>query len=351
MVALGIGLAVLAFAATLYGARVVIRHAARLGLMAEVTARSSHAVPTPTGGGLAIAVAGTIAALPFVVTAPGLGIPALLAGLGMVALGYVDDRQALAAPYKLGAQLLLAAIAIGPVPLTAAAQGLGIEAPDMVLFIGALLYVTLWINLFNFMDGIDGLAGAEAAFMLLAAAGLVVFGHPDMAGAPLVWWMVGVGAAAAAFLIVNRAPARLFMGDSGSLYLGLMIAVFALATTALGWLSLAQWLILGALSVADSLATLIHRAVRGERVWQAHRQHAYQRLARRFGHGRVSLGYVAVDVVLLLPLAALAGQMPGIAAWLAAATLLGLGVTALALGAGRSGEEGDEIGAEPDDRQ
>jgi len=347
----GLVLAVAAFVVALVGTRLVMRHAARLKLVAVPNHRSSHHAPTPTGGGLAIVAAATLSGLPVLLTAPTLGLPVLVAGLGMAAMGYVDDRKALSPRHKLAAQLLLAALALAPVPLDAVAASLGLVAPDLVLFAIALLGVALWVNLYNFMDGIDGLAGGEAVAVLLGATLLALLQQPAAAGAPLLWWMAGLGMASAGFLVFNWAPARIFMGDTGSTYLGLMIAVVALATVSVGWLTASQWLILVALFLADSLATLGRRALRGQPVWRAHREHAYQHLARRWGrHDRVTLLYLGIDLLILLPLAAAAGIWREAGPAIALATLLALIAAMLAAGAG-SGEQADEERAGTDDRQ
>ena len=347
----GLVLAAAAFIVALVATRLVIRHASRLKLVAIPNHRSSHRSPTPTGGGLAIVAAGTLSALPFLLTAPTLGLPVLIAGLGMAAMGYVDDRNALSPRHKLAAQLLISALALAAVPLDAVAATLGFAAPDLILFVIALLGVALWVNLFNFMDGIDGLAGGEAVAVLLGAALLVLLHRPDAIGSPLLWWIVGIAAASAGFLVFNWAPACIFMGDTGSTYLGLMIAVSALATVSAGWLTAPQWVILSGLFLADSLATLGRRALRRQPVWHAHREHAYQHLARRWRrHDRVSLLYLAIDVLVLLPLAGVAGIWPAAGWSIAAATLGSAIVVALIAGAG-SGEKADEKRAGADNRQ
>ncbi len=169
----------------------------------------------------------------------------------------------------------------------------------------------LWINLFNFMDGIDGIAASEAIFLLLGAALLTWLAEPAIVEHPLFWWMIGLAAACLGFLVLNWPPAKIFMGDAGSTYLGLMTAFFAFASLSGGWLTLPQWLILPAAFVADSLVTLFRRAARGEAIWRAHRSHAYQALQRRWNsHLKVTLLYLAVGVLFLLPLAWLAGAYP-----------------------------------------
>ncbi|RZI97761.1 MAG: hypothetical protein EOP39_27715 [Rubrivivax sp.] len=125
----------------------------------------------------------------------------------------------------------------------------------------------------------------------------------------LFWWMAWLAAACFGFLLLNWAPAKIFMGDAGSYFLGFIISFFALATVALGWLSLWQWLILGALFLADATVTLARRLRLRERLFEAHRRHAYQRLSRRWKSHRKATGlYIAINVIWLLPMAALAGD-------------------------------------------
>ena len=146
-------------------------------------------------------------------------------------------------------------------------------------------------------------------FLLSIAGFLQLQGH--YLALPLTLWMLGLAAATFGFLLLNWPPAKLFMGDTGSTYLGLLIAFFALATLASGWLTLSQWLILPAAFLADSLTTLGRRLLNREPIWQAHKRHAYQALQRRFGsHRTVTLLYAAINLVVLLPAAALAGLYP-----------------------------------------
>jgi Fuc2NAc and GlcNAc transferase len=282
--------------------------AGRLGLVAEVNARSSHQVPTPTGGGigivLAASLAGVFVALPYPVEI----YPVIIAGILMAIIGYLDDRQPIPARWRLGGQVLLAGAVAVTVPLEILGPQIGVALPESLFLILLVLAGALWINLFNFMDGIDGIAAAEAIFLLLGALFIAWWFEPAVWYQGVFWWMVWLAAACFGFLLLNWAPAKIFMGDAGSTYLGLMLFFFAIATMAGAWLSLAQWLILGAAFLADSLTTLVRRALNGEPVWQAHRRHAYQNLQRRLGsHARATLIYLAIDVLLLLPLAWLAG--------------------------------------------
>jgi Fuc2NAc and GlcNAc transferase len=215
----------------------------------------------------------------------------------------------------------------GPVPLR-----LGVL--DAVV---SVLGIAWMANLYNFMDGIDGLAASEAIFLLAGAALIAWLFEPAIIDDPRLWWMLGLAGAVFGFLLLNWPPAKIFMGDAGSTYLGLMTAFFALTTMTSFWLSLWQWLILAALFLADSLTTLVRRIVQRERFWEPHKRHAYQALQRRFGsHLKATLLYVAIDVAVLLPLAWLAGRYPAWGFAVAALVYVVLVPAAIWAGAGRT---------------
>lgn len=320
--------------------------------------RSSHVRPTPHAGGLAIALAtlGALAMLCLLSLArPSTGgLWPLAAATVLAATGWIDDRRELGRLSRLSIQIvavaaLLTGIAMalsanpvtgpGASPLTGLSP-LVTGAAAATLIVGAVW----WINLFNFMDGIDGIAASQALFMLLGAAALMTLESPGAveratsahALSPLGWACV---AATAGFLTLNWAPARLFMGDVGSLFIGYVVLVEAVASIAAERLSVWVWLILGALFIADATVTLLHRLVTGQRFADPHRSHAYQRLARFWAsHARVTIAYGGVNLFVLLPLAGWATIQPGAAPWIAGATLVALGMAAAWLGAGRPGE-------------
>lgn len=293
-----------AFATALF-----IRWRARpMGLIAEVNERSSHKVPTPSGGGIGIVLAASLAGIFVAIPYPVEIYPVIVAGVLLAIIGYFDDRQPIAARWRLGAQILLTGAVAATVPFDVLGPQLGLALPESVLLVVLVLAGALWINLYNFMDGIDGLAASEAIFLLLAAMFVAWWFHPEVWLQGVFWWMAWLAAACLGFLLLNWAPAKIFMGDAGSTYLGLMLFFFAIASITGGWLGLAQWLILAAAFLADSLTTLVRRALNREPVWQPHKRHAYQNLQRRLGsHARATLVYVGIDIVLLLPLAWLAG--------------------------------------------
>lgn len=335
VISAGLLLVLLCAALSLGVSYLVLRNAEYLQVMATPNARSSHNRPTPSGGGVGIVAGGTLAALSTAMSTPWPTLLVIVAGLVIAAIGFVDDRRPVPFAYRLAAQFALAAmlVALG-IPAGQLVQGIGLPLPWAVLALLAVVGTVYWINLFNFMDGIDGLAAGQGAFMLGGAALLAAWANPLLLALPVYWWMLASAAAAAAFLVLNWAPAKIFMGDAGSTFLGLLIAFFGLATIALGWLSLWQWLILAGLFVADATVTLLRRLRLGEQVTLAHRRHAYQRLARRWGsHARATGLYLGINLVWLLPLAALAGDSVGglLVAVLAYAPLL---VMMLRVGAG-----------------
>ncbi|MBV8146030.1 MAG: glycosyl transferase, partial [Gammaproteobacteria bacterium] len=200
-------------------------------------------------------------------------------------------------------------------------------------YVLAVLGIVWILNLFNFMDGIDGIAASEALFVVLAGAWLTL-GGANAKGLALV--DLTLAAACGGFLVWNWPPAKIFLGDVGSGYLGYMIAVFALSAGRDDSVALWVWLILGGAFFVDATVTLLRRVARGERVHQAHRSHAYQWLARRWGsHRNVTLAVLAANVVWLLPWAVLAEMFPNLAAGSVLAALVPLALVAAFIGAGR----------------
>lgn len=323
---------------------VVIKVAPKWELLDNPNHRSSHQAPTSSGGGIGLAVAGSLVGLYLLVVQPlnwyllvVLVISCVLAGVGLH-----DDRKPMPARWRLGIQVVLA------VSLLFVLGGL----PEMQRFVDAwfsrtviyaflLLVIVWWINLYNFMDGIDGLAGMQTVFMLLAGAALLVWPRPDLLMNPVIVWMLCIAGATVGFLFLNWAPAKIFMGDVGSIYLAFMLLSFGLLSIRNEFTSvvtgLSMWAILGATFATDATITLMTRMCTVTRWHEAHRSHTYQHLSRRLGsHSQTTLAYMSVNLVWLLPMAFVCVLYPQ---WsVAAAVLAYLPLIALAifLGAGRS---------------
>ena len=299
--------------------------------------RSLHTVPTPRGGGAAIVLV-FIAAIIFLLATDYVETKnaVILIGCGaIIALtGFLDDRQLLShARSRLALHFVAALIAVsalGGLPT------LPVFGTDVSLgFFGGVLatvYLVWLLNLFNFMDGIDGISGAEVVSVCGAAAFLIHRTTHDYGIASLP---LALAAATLGFLIFNWPPAKIFMGDVGSGFVGFAIGIFSLTTAdsvgSLGWV----WIILLGVFIVDATVTLIGRLIRKQKPHVAHRSHAFQHLALRFGsHKKVTIGVVIINLVWLFPIAfAVAeGRIDGFAGVLIAYTPLT--IAALILGAG-----------------
>lgn len=270
--------------------------------------RSMHKVPVPVGGGLAI-VATALILWPLwqgALSAPHVVLLAGFAGLG--ALSWVDDRRALSPAIRLVAQALAVALCLASLaPEARLLPAVPVVAERVVLGLAWLWF----INLFNFMDGIDGLAGSETVAVALGYLLAVTMAGLD---GPLWRLALIVVASAAGYLAWNWHPARVFMGDAGSIPLGFL----------LGWLMLdlalsGHWaaaVILPLTFAADATLTLAKRALRREKLWKAHREHFYQRAVLG---GATPTGVVwrvgAANVVLVaLAMASIRYPVPALAA-------------------------------------
>jgi UDP-N-acetylmuramyl pentapeptide phosphotransferase/UDP-N-acetylglucosamine-1-phosphate transferase len=240
--------------------------------------RSLHKEPTPRTGGIAIlagAGAGTVMAWyqGFVIV----DATTTLAVLALALLALVDDRHNLNAGLRLLVQATVVAMFL-----------FFHRPPDLssMLLPVVLLFMVWMINLYNFMDGMDGFAG-----------GMAVIGFGTYV---LLAWLAGdvelalgcgvIASAAAGFLLLNFPPAKLFMGDSGSTALGLLAGVIILQAHVQGILPFWLGILIFSPFIVDASVTLIARVLRGERLWEAHKSHYYQRLVQLgWGHRRTTL--------------------------------------------------------------
>jgi UDP-N-acetylmuramyl pentapeptide phosphotransferase/UDP-N-acetylglucosamine-1-phosphate transferase len=231
--------------------------------------RSMHKVPVPVGAGLGM-VAATLLLWPLF-DAHGLStlqqvLLACFAALG--ALSWVDDRRTLSPAIRLGAQGVAVAVCLCQLPVESRLlNSLPLLAERLALGVAWLWF----INLFNFMDGIDGLAGSEAVAIAVGYLGLA-----SLVGMDSSYWHLAliIAAAAAGYLAWNWHPARVLMGDAGSIPLGFVLGWLLIDLATAGYWPAA--IILPLYFAADATLTLLKRLARGERPWKAHRQHYYQ---------------------------------------------------------------------------
>src|SRR6266852_9200091 len=212
----------------------------------------------------------------------------------LAAISWIDDLRGLSPAMRLLTQL--GTVGLGMIALMPAGPVFQGWLPAGLDALAAGLLWLWFINLFNFMDGIDGLAGSEAAAI---AIGLVLFAGVGAGSDPgLAALAVTIVAAALGFLVWNWAPARIFLGDVGSVPLGYLLAFLLLDVAARGRWKIA--LILPLYFLADATVTLARRLARGEPVWRAHRQHFYQRAVQRgLGHSAVVRRVIAADLLLI----------------------------------------------------
>jgi Fuc2NAc and GlcNAc transferase len=284
----------------------VLRWARRVALDVP-NERSLHTVPTPRGGGIAIA-ATQLGLLPVLFAAlpeAEVGSPVLagwLCVLLLASLGLVDDLRPLPAKYRLLAQLVIFGLFLG-------AAVFGFDKPLLIggVVLGALA-MTWLVNLYNFMDGSDGLAATQAILTGTIGGILACLQGDELVGG----WALIIAAASAGFLMWNKAPARIFMGDAGSYCLGAGFAVLIALSGARG---LPPWpfLILLAPFIVDATLTLLRRMFAGEVWYAAHRTHAYQRLVQSGrGHAWVARACALDGVLVGAPLAWLASVRPAL---------------------------------------
>ncbi|WP_080681320.1 MULTISPECIES: MraY family glycosyltransferase [Burkholderia] len=262
--------------------------------------RSLHTLPTPRVGGWGIVPVSIVALLAL---APRLWLVAIAAA-GLAAMSQIDDRRGLPARVRFSAHLaaVVALIVVFPA-----------DAPWWLL--AGVGFAMVWLtNLYNFMDGADGLAGGMALFGFGGYAVAALGGAP--ASPELVVAGAAVAGAALGFLLLNFHPARLFLGDAGSIPLGFLAGALGYC----GWRT-DVWPIwfpamVFAPFIADASVTLLRRLLRGEKFWQAHREHYYQRMVRSgVGHGRTALYWYLIMLAGII-LAMWAKGRPELQQWL-----------------------------------
>jgi Fuc2NAc and GlcNAc transferase len=270
--------------------------------------RSSHLLPTPHGGGIALLSAFFLGLLlaawlrgaweeSFILLAGVAGI--------LMLLGIVDDVKNLSVRVRLVVYTLMSLWVANTLVLVVAS---GVSVPDAVLVLLATLIMLWALNLFNFMDGIDGIAAIQTVLACCGAALLswLTIGESDYASFCLL-----LAAAHAGFLIWNWPPAKLFMGDAGSVPTGFLLAALALLGGMQGAIEPLCWLILLAAFITDATWTLLWRICTGQTFTQPHRLHAYQRLSRYWGsHIKVDVVLILINLLWLFPLALLLQLWP-----------------------------------------
>ncbi|WP_317931765.1 glycosyltransferase family 4 protein [Halioxenophilus sp. WMMB6] len=299
--------ALISLVGTIVGTGLYRKAAIAKGMIDHPNERSSHKQPTPTGGGV-VAVVFILALWVFAYFMGWITlkekIALIIPGLLIAITGFLDDRKPLKKRWRFGIQIIAVTIVIAllyplaPLPLW---PGLALNLNSWALPLVAVAMLWL-INLYNFMDGIDGLAASEAITVLVSVAIISsLAGSPTMALLCLSTLAPLIG-----FLLWNWAPAKIFMGDACSTFLGISLATLALISANSATINLWCWAILLAGFIVDASYTLLVRMLTHQAWRSPHRSHLYQKLASSKAlHARTTLHYCAYNLLILLPAALL----------------------------------------------
>lgn len=267
--------------------------------------RSSHSLPTPRGGGVAIVLT-LLTALVWLVSTHNLTTDTFLGffapGLLIAVIGFLDDHGHIAARWRLMMHFLAAAVGLyflGSFPLINM-FGYDVSLSWFGMILGSV-YLVWMLNLYNFMDGINGLASSQAITFSLCSFALIHF-TPVQDDIPML--TLALAGAATGFIIWNFPVARIFMGDAGSGFLGITIGLMILHFAKVNSdVFIAELCLLGVF-IVDATTTLLQRLLAGKKVYEAHASHCYQILARKYkSHIPVTLGAIAINILWLLPIA------------------------------------------------
>ncbi|WXL27351.1 glycosyltransferase family 4 protein [Ectopseudomonas mendocina] len=282
--------------------RLAFRYALSKRMMDMPNERSSHTLPTPRGGGVGFVIAFSLALFVCLATDPTihkLVWVLIVAGGGVALIGFVDDHSSVPARWRLLGHFLVAVFSLyclGELPVLDVAGVVIIEG--WLSWLLALCFLVWLLNLYNFMDGIDGLASIEAISVCLAMGGIYLVSEAEH----LVNVPVLLASSVMGFLVWNFPPARVFMGDVGSGFLGFSLGILALHAGQSDPVLLYCWLIMLSVFIVDATYTLLRRMIRGDRFYEPHRTHAYQKAAHIYGHKVVSLVVLSINALYLFPL-------------------------------------------------
>ena len=289
----------LAFAMTYF----MRAYALKKNIIDNPNERSSHNVPTPRGGGVAV-VCSYLLVLAVLIYSQQLtvhiGLTLMGAGFVIALLGFLDDHGHINSMLRLAIHFLVAISAVtslGGFAEVTAFNGLQL---GFVANIIAVLFLVWLLNLYNFMDGINGIASVEAITTTASMAILYYLLNTSL-NSDLLWLLA---ACVFGFLLWNFPKAKIFMGDACSGFLGLTLGILALIALKENLVLFCAWIICLGVFVVDATYTLIKRVLSGYKMYDAHRSHSYQILSRKWGsHTPVTLAVAAINLLWLFPIA------------------------------------------------
>lgn len=289
----------LAFAMTYF----MRAYALKKNIIDNPNERSSHSIPTPRGGGVAV-VCSYLLALTVLIYSQQLtvhiGLTLMAGGFVIALLGFLDDHGHINSMLRLAVHFLVAigvVISLGGFSEVTAFNGLQL---GFIANIIAVLFLVWLLNLYNFMDGINGIASVEAITTVVSMAILYYVLNTTL-NSDILWLLA---ACVFGFLLWNFPKAKIFMGDACSGFLGLTLGILALIALKENLALFCAWIICLGVFVVDATYTLIKRVLSGYKMYDAHRSHSYQILSRKFGsHTPVTLAVAAINLLWLFPIA------------------------------------------------
>lgn len=273
------------------------KYAMHINMLDSPNERTLHHGLVPRGGGLSIVITMLLALLLLWLQWPLPALPFLFVTVLLLGtLGWVDDRYGLGPLVKIGIQIAVALIIVSYIGVF---EGLDIAGYKIDFGSTAALWSVLWIvwlaNGYNFMDGIDGIA---ASYTAVIACVMGIWFALDQNSALALFCYI-IMAAALGFLIWNWTPARIFMGDVGSVTLGGVFAALAIVGNSLYDVPVTAYAILFGVFLFDTIVTLLRRLFQGKAIWQPHREHFYQRaVALGFSHAQVTVTVIFITLIL-----------------------------------------------------
>lgn len=297
------GLCILFFILSLLFTGYMRHYALEKNIIDNPNERSSHSVPTPRGGGVAV-VCSYLLALAVLIYSQQLtlhiGLTLIAAGFAIALLGFLDDHGHINSMLRLAVHFLVAigvVISLGGFSEVIAFNGLQL---GFIANIIAVLFLVWLLNLYNFMDGINGIASVEAITTVVSMAILYYMLNTTL-NSDILWLLA---TSVFGFLLWNFPKAKIFMGDACSGFLGLILGILALIALKENLAFFCAWIIGLGVFVVDATYTLIKRVLSGYKMYDAHRSHSYQILSRRWGsHTPVTLAIAAINLLWLFPIA------------------------------------------------
>ena len=296
-------LSIVFFILTLLFTGYMRHYALKKNIIDNPNERSSHSVPTPRGGGVAV-VCSYLLALAVLIYSQQLilhiGLTLMAAGFVIALLGFLDDHGHINAMIRLAIHFLVAigvVFSLGGFSEIIIFNGLQL---GFIANIIAVLFLVWLLNLYNFMDGINGIASVEAITTTASMAMLYYLLNTSL-NSDLLWLLA---ACVFGFLLWNFPKAKIFMGDACSGFLGLTLGILALIALKENLALFCAWIICLGVFVVDATYTLIKRVFSGYKMYDAHRSHSYQILSRKCGsHTPVTLAVAAINLLWLFPIA------------------------------------------------